>query len=728
MTELTQAVSSDKVSIKWSEEYVSRAGNRQASVVPPGLYNGGDVDYSTTTTLRIAAGTYVVQDTSNGFGLLLRDPDTATIDCSSLFPAASTKTWYVGVHIDYTTGSDTTCEYYFTDVTPSAGHYVGKDALVFAQVVIHSADTGLDQATISMLGCATPTAYPLRSSSGSVLSTDRELGLVTNVQAYGFPSSDEKDAFGGYPASPVPSTSNKFMTQAYLANKSAARDFQSVTISSNIKFQLSGDIYIGDGSTSASVRPWFVLLENVYDTTPYTLTDGSLVKIDYMKNSSDTTTLVPSTHADADGFYSNPWVYLTSSGGSIPNDTIACLCTKKVTIADDPTELDSIAWSSANIGCHSELSTIKEAGTDGSEPYDRWTISAGSLQTALEAILSAVNQTQVDLRSFASTSDFKRIFRGGTIAADSGIGAGTPSIYVSRGAWVALMGGYIDASGIIYSSPTATSDVCIFGGKSDGFFFAFKDGASTSSNMGSVNDIDGTESVTWDFSYSGDHSTSRHNFYGDFLTTGTNIHNDEVGTHIGYGALTAGAELSCPDYYRTWLTSNADYDPDADTFSRNASHGSMGVKLFPYKTTENYGPIFAACSSYGSASWSEGSWVPFAGLWSRQSNPMASVFADGGACTVANNSNVGLVEIDGLLMIKNTSSSKLAVFVIDDQIQSTTLLYGDTGFWDTTWGASGKVSVGYSGSNLEIYNKSGGSLDFNIGCFEIAQRSSVPTT
>jgi hypothetical protein len=107
---------------------------------------------------------------------------------------------------------------------------------------------------------------------------------------------------------------------------------------------------------------------------------------------------------------------------------------------------------------------------------------------------------------------------------------------------------------------------------------------------------------------------------------------------------------------------------------------------------------------------------------------MASVFADGGDCTVPNNSNVGLVEIDGLLMIKNTSSSKLAIFVIDNQAQSTTLLYGDTGFWDATWGASGKVSIGYSGSSLEIYNKSGGSLDFNIGCFEIAQRSTVPTT
>lgn len=728
MTELTQAITNSKISIRWAEEYVSRGSNRQMSIAPPGLYDGGVVDYSTTTTLRIAAGTYVLRDVSNGYGLVLRDTDAATIDCSSLFPAASTKTWYVGVRATYTTGSDTTCEYYITDVAPSTEHFVGKDALITTTVTINASDTGLDQSTFTVLSGAKPTAYPLRSSEGAVLSTDREFGFVNNVQAYGIPSPDERDALEGYPSSSSPDAANPFLTKAYLSGDASVNDYQSVTISSNVKFQLSGDIYVGKGTTSASVRPWFRLLSSVYDTSPYELSDGSLVTVDYLKTSSDATTIVPSTHADADGFYSNPWVYLTSSGGAIPNSTIACLCTQKITIEDGPDELASVALASSNISPHAEVTKMKAAGTDTAEPYDRWTIDAGTLQDALEAILAGLNQTQVDLRSFASSSDFKRIFRGGTVAADSGIGAGTPSVYVSRGCWVAVTGAHINSSGVITSSPVEGTDVAIFGIKSDGVFFAFKDNVTTGSSLGTVDSIDGTTSATWDCSYASIGPDGRHQFWGDLRIDGTVFTDDEVGITVNSGA----GELSAPESERVWVTNNATYYPSSDTFNRASSaHGSVGAKFDPYVDTVNGGTTLAVCSSVGSSSWAENSWFPFGGFChirevSAGAGAAGAVFLDGGDLTIADDGAAAFLDMQGIMMLHCSASSEMAIYVIDRDASTVALLYGNTSFWSTTYNEAGRVSLGYPSNLLSISNKTGSSKVLNIGCIEVASRSTCP--
>jgi len=210
MAELVESISEEKIKVRWSETYVSEAMNRKLAMLPPGIYSGGDVDYDSTTELRIWGGDFVLSDVVSGFSLMVQDTDQTIIDCSSLFPAVGDQTWYVGVRTDYATGVDTTGEYFFTDTPPSANQLIGRDGLVYYEVEIHDSDTGLNQATFTdMFGSAKPTPYPLRATEGAVLSTDRDLGFITNVQAYGLPTSDEKDALDGAAS---PSSTNVFAT------------------------------------------------------------------------------------------------------------------------------------------------------------------------------------------------------------------------------------------------------------------------------------------------------------------------------------------------------------------------------------------------------------------------------------------------------------------------------------------------------------------------------------
>jgi photosystem II stability/assembly factor-like uncharacterized protein len=211
MTELTGSISNTKIKVRWTEPYVSEAVNKQNGSTPPGVYEGGLVDYSSSTNLRVNGGTFVVFDTTNGFGMHLIDPDNTIIDCSSLFPVSGNQTFYVGVRIVYATGNPTTGEYYITDVAPSEGHYVGRDALVLYQLDLHDSDAGFADVTFNSLieSGARPIPYPTRASEGSVLSTDRRHGLLTNVQAYNLPTLAQKNGLDG---SVLPTIDNHYVT------------------------------------------------------------------------------------------------------------------------------------------------------------------------------------------------------------------------------------------------------------------------------------------------------------------------------------------------------------------------------------------------------------------------------------------------------------------------------------------------------------------------------------
>jgi hypothetical protein len=736
MAELTQSVSNEKVSTRWEETYVSRGINRQMSVIPPGLYAGGDVDYSTTTTLRIAAGKYVVQDTANGFGMILRDPDATEIDCSSLFPVATQKDWYVGLRITYTTGSATTCEFFMTDVLPLDQHFVGKDELVFCQVTLHAADTGLNQATITPLVGASPKPYPKRASSGSVLSTDRDLGLLDNVSAYGIPSSDEKDALVGYPSTTPPSSSNKFMTQSLLSeNYRVVRSSQSVAITGNVKFQLNGTIYVGTGSASEDVRPLFELSQNEYDTSPF-MASGAMVTVDGLRTSDDLTVLVPSTHADSDGFYDDPWVYLTSSAGSIPNSTIRCLCMEKKTALDDLSVFSSLPMTGRFVAPHAESSYSLGAGSPSSEPYNRWTLSSGDLQSALEDLLAAVNETQIDLRAI---SGYKLVYRSGGYGADSSIPVNSISVYMGSGSYVVVSGAYINGSDHVISSPAGTANVNIFGVRSGGFFMAYKSSATASTDLGTVISISAPTTDPWDKVFEFDSTygmafasdSERLSIYAETRVQEMLTFATETAFRLGY-ASQRGTVLCSPDYFRTWILQNATYDASSDNFSLinyggYGSDNAMGIGLRPYSYGGySYDNVFAVGyhdTDEDSEPWTEDDWRVIGGFYSRDANGyMSGLHLNSKDISIPNTSYEVLYGIDGLLMVKCDAGNEFAVFGISNQSYSTQLIFGNTGYWSDAYGTPSRVNVGYSGSSLRLQNNSGATAVFRVGGMDLNEK------
>jgi hypothetical protein len=729
MAELITSVAQEKIKIRWDETYVSEGLNRKTAIFPPGLHDGGDVDYSDTVTLRVNGGTFVVRDTINGFGLLVRDPDVATINCSALFTAATTQEWYVGIRINYSSGSPTTGEYFFTDVVPSASKLVGKDDLVFFKVTIHSGDTGLDQATFEALDSAKPIPYPLRTTEGSVLSSDRRYGYLSNVQAYAIPTPDEKDALTGYPGTTSPSSANKFMTEEYTDGLMSVRVKELFTPSGE-RFQITGKVFVGNGSYSSSVRGLFLVLStsSVYGDDRRVLTDNSLVYVSNLRTNDDSTALVPSTHADADGFYENPYVQLSSSGGTVPDSSVYLLYTKQVSIEDIPTTLDSIPHSTLDAFVHAERSYAKAAGTTGAEPYDRWTIpNSSSIQEALETLLSAVNETQIDLRTLSTT--YTLVYRNGGLAADSGVTAQTTSKYVNQNGYVVIQGSaYIDSVDGNIKTNTG-GDICVYGIYQGKFFIATLENsvaATTLVSPYSIAAVTRSDSDPFDVIMRwGNGSVEYFNDNGIMdLFDEVRVRSAVrclVGCGIDFGqSYDAGLQLSSPDYDRAWITTNAFYSSSGFDVKTN-SFDAMGIAMNPRDNVKVFG-VYYHDTSAEAEPWDQDEWQTMGGMWRYEgsNDRMGGLFTLGFELDLANGNSilVSLAQHFGLFMIRATVAGEFALYAFVGTAVS--LVWGNAGFWGATSGGS-QANVYYS-SGFRIQNGTGSDEVFQYSVFEVDDR------
>ena len=735
MAEFTESVANEKIKIRWDETYTSEGLNRKTAIFPPGLYEGGDVDYADANTLRINGGTFVTRDTVNGFGLLLRDPDVVTIDCSSLFPATATQDWYVGIRISYSSGNPTTGEYFFTDIVPSAAALVGKDDFVFFKVTIHNTDTGLDFATFESLGSAPPTPYPLRATAGSVLSTDRNYGLLSNVQAYGLPSSDEKDALAGYPGTTDPDSSNKFMTQEYLTGAIAVRVRELYSISGQ-RFQLSGNVFVG--TESVTDERYFLLLyttESRGGERRVLSSDSSLIYISEMRTSDDSSTLNPSVHADADGFYTNPWVTVSASGGTVPDISVDVMFTKKMTIADMSTQLDSIPRAAADIWAHAEMSHVKAAGTPSAEPYDRWTIGSGNtIQEGIEALLEAVNETRIDQRIMSGT--WLLSYRSGGIAADSGVTDETISHYVNEDGYLIVHGAYLDpGDGYIKTASSVSGRVSVFGTYRGYFFVATASGVLSSTALTQPYSIAfwslRTESDPWDIitRWGEGGELEYFNDDGEFVLWNTIVNHkpilstDEV-LLDSYQTYDQGVQVISPNKDRAWLTSNASWDSSTEEFDlKNVSYDALGIGMNP-GVTENVLGFYIHDTSIEAEPWGEDEWLAMGGFWRYygSNDKIGGMFLNGMQQTITNG-NAQLIiftePVYGLFLIKAENAGEFALYALVGA-STPTLVFGNAAYWGTTSGGS-QVNLYYS-SGIRLQNTSGITEDFTFGAIDMMDR------
>jgi hypothetical protein len=136
----------------------------------------------------------------------------------------------------------------------------------------------------------------------------------------------------------------------------------------------------------------------------------------------------------------------------------------------------------SNSAIHAEDILSKKEGNAN----DRWTLSSGTIQDALQTLLSHINDTRIDTQTIP-TDEYVLLYRSGGIFSNNLVSEDTVSIYMGVKTYFILQGGFWDAgTGQIRSSILETSDVSILGIRNGGFFSAFAHNMSSGTYMGYV--------------------------------------------------------------------------------------------------------------------------------------------------------------------------------------------------------------------------------------------------
>jgi len=556
-----QSASIDKSKIKtrWEEPYVSEAINKSGSVAPRGVYRGFLAKEAATPdkTFRLMIdptggginpdSAFVYWDRTNGFGLVVRDTAEPSFDMSARFTdaggteiPAGGEIWWVWASVSYATGVETSGTYHVT----LDGVTISDDAVILAKITMNGGDTEIQDSNIDTSVMTLP--YPTKREDGAYVANDQYYGFLSGEEAWNIPTSDHKRAMNS--ATTAPTASNPFVTKADSSDKVLGQPtlFDYTGLSSN-KVQLSGKIvYVGKGSTGTANK--YLALKDYQDIqTPLRSGTGTLYTVDAIYDSTDNHELNPSSEADSAGFYTNPWVYLSSSY----TGNLSVLYTEKETL-DTLDQAPASLSSLATMFFKSHVSSILSQAISDSPD----SLSNGTLLSQLTSMLGLVNDRIETIHPDTSLSSYELLWRSHGVTSNGNVTPNTVSIYFYNGQIMFLVGGYF-------------SDIDeITSGNATGYVYLFSLGEeniiaiSNSLSSGTVFNVD-QDDTDW----------------SSYMTTG----NAEAGTATEMRMLFQSGRMTSTDRVRAyfgstdgntpafWLTYNAKYSYATDVWARDHS-------------------------------------------------------------------------------------------------------------------------------------------------------------
>jgi len=261
----TSTINNEKVDHRWYEPYLSASGNRKVNgVIPTGRYRGfivtkgagaKDLDVDVDPTSNDSVAVYE----KDGYQQTIRESSKITLDGSTTGTGIT-----VAIVIRVTYDIDT--------ITSADMKLIDEGDIIASDTVIAKVDIP-------------PGAVDF---SGITVCQDE----VETTRPY---ATGVKDGL---------------MPAQYIAEP----QIELITVGApSIKFQLSRTVYIGTvGADSQDIKDkYFALLDTNGETSLYG-SDGPIF-ISKIHNSGDSAEVNPSSDADSDGFYSNPWIYLDFS-------------------------------------------------------------------------------------------------------------------------------------------------------------------------------------------------------------------------------------------------------------------------------------------------------------------------------------------------------------------------------------------------------------------------------
>lgn len=393
MADLQSAsIAESKIKVRWEEPYISEGLNRGLSLMPRGVYRGFIAKESAVADQEFrlmidptggginSDSALAYWDRTDGFGLVVRDNAEPTFDMSARFSdggaiPAGGEIWWVWADVDYSTGNPTTGTYHVT----LDGVSIHDDAIYLAKITMIAGDTILQDSNITIADMTLP--YPTKREDGAYMAGDNYHGLLTGEEAWNVPTSDHKRAMNS--AVTAPTASNPFVTEADSTGKILGQptrvDYTGV---SSDEIQLTGKVvYVGKGIVGTATA-FVSLREHENIETPLKSATNVLYEVTAIYDSTNGHELIPSSEADAAGFYTSPWVHISTT---YTGDLSVLYGEKKTLSTIDQAPASAFGLAMAFLKDHAD-DVFGKAVTDSPD-----SLSAGTVTAQLTALLGLIN-------------------------------------------------------------------------------------------------------------------------------------------------------------------------------------------------------------------------------------------------------------------------------------------------------------------------------------------------
>jgi hypothetical protein len=380
------------------------------------------------------------RDTADGFAVIVQEASEITFDMSAQFPISGDQSWYVWADVDYAVSNPTTGSYHVSDTVPPT------DAVVFGKLNFTNGDTSIAAAKITEVLRSIPS--PTKREDGAYVAGDEFYGLLSGEEAWNVPTSDQKRAMNSAPTAAT--ASNPFVTQADTMDRYFGEPhFETKTgLSGESKVKITGHFYVGD-TTWQNALKYFSLRrtsdkrEQLYDTS-----NGERIWIASIKKSDDSGLVDPSTDADDEGFYENPYIYFYDDSGPYSyTGSLFVYCFRKKQLSSLE-QAPVQAFPDAGIPFLPNAVDIMGKEVSGSPS----SLAGNIVQGQISSIMGFVNDRIKTVHPDDSATSWKLVWRSSNIASDSLVTKDTISLYWMNGKFAILIGGYFNSATQVTSS------------------------------------------------------------------------------------------------------------------------------------------------------------------------------------------------------------------------------------------------------------------------------------
>ncbi len=434
-------INESKIKLAWREKYITDGANERGLASPRGAYRGYWLSPRLVpdTFLRLIIDPFapphavdkdqfaIYADRVNGFSVSIRETTDVEFNCVDLFPVvAATEDWYAYIEADYTPNATTTANYRVEKTDPHniASPNYDPNAVILGVIPMTLGDLVIDFVVmpppVGMYARRCIPSPTARQAVADYVDGDEPWGLFDGLSKWCLGTGDEARAF-------------------------AEPSLDAYPLVAATKFQLSGTYYIGKENAIDVAGQYFRLMHSGSRTPAQGTGRGVVGWSDIVYATDGITPLNPFIDADAEGFYTDPWLSLvfTDCAPDVSfTGTLRVLGFKKktlLTLENEPASAfpigDSPIWGHAS-------TTVAKSQAGAPESL------AGTNATAqLFELLGHVNDRIETIHPTAVPANWVLLWRSHNVTADVNVTKETCSLYFGAQGVAYLVGGYIDGAG-----------------------------------------------------------------------------------------------------------------------------------------------------------------------------------------------------------------------------------------------------------------------------------------